>query len=212
MYRLHDYLPSGNGYKVRLVLRALHLTFQLIEYDITAGETRSEAFLRRNPNGRIPVLELPSSGTCLAESHAICWYLASVHEAPAGRPALLPGTPLARAQVLQWMCFEQYSLEPNVAVRRYQRHSLGRTPAQLGENGERWLRDGHAALGVLETQLGQQQRWLVGDTPTLADYALYAYTHVAEEGDFDLSRYPAVRAWLQRVADLPDHVPITAGA
>jgi glutathione S-transferase len=200
---LHDYLPSGNGYKVRLVLRALNQPFRLVEHDIVQGATRTPKFLARNPNGRIPLLEL-EDGTCISESHAICWYLAEAHAS-----RLLPDELLARTRVMEWLCFEQYNLEPNVAVRRFQRHSLNKPPGMLGEAGEKWLRDGHAALAVVETRL-EGREWLVGDEPTLADYCLYAYTHVADEGDFDLRRhYPRIVAWLERVAALPGHVPIT---
>ncbi len=209
MYTLYDYLPSGNGYKVRLVLQALALPFRYVECDITQGESRTPDFLERNPNGRIPLLAL-DDGRYLSESHAICWYLAEQHAPADGTAPLLPADPYARARVLEMLCFEQYNLEPNVAVRRYQRHSLGLTAAQLGADGERWLRDGNAALAVLEARLaGGDGQWLVGTTPTLADYALYAYTHVADEGDFVLEHYPRISAWLARVESLPSYVPIT---
>lgn len=203
MLTLFDYLPSGNGYKVRLVLRALDTPFRLIHCDILQGESRTPSFLARNPAGRIPVLQL-EDGECLAESHAICWFLATRHHAT----ALLPDDPLGQARVMQWLCFEQYHLEPNVAVRRFARHSLHKSAQALGADGEKWLREGYAALTVLEGRLDGRD-WLVGTTPTLADYCLFAYTHVAGEGDFELSRFPAVLAWLERVASLPAHVPIT---
>jgi glutathione S-transferase len=200
-YRLYDYLPSGNGYKVRLVLRQLGLPYELVELDIKHGATRTPEFLAKNPNGRIPLLEIPGRG-CLAESHAIIAYLAE-------GTALVPEDPLARARMWQWMCFEQYNLEPSIGTARFWIASLGRTEAELGEKLEEKRRNGHAALAVLEKGLAGQE-FLVAGQYSLADIALYAYTHVAPEGGFDLEPYPAVRAWCARVAAQPGHVPITS--
>jgi glutathione S-transferase len=200
--RLHDYLPSGNGYKVRLVLHQLERPFELVEYDVTAGETRTRDFLERvNPNGRVPVLEL-DDGRMLPESNAILWFLAE------GTP-LLSHDPFERAQTLQWMCFEQYSHEPNIATLRF-----WLTHARIDLSG--WRRElvaekraaGEAALHVMERHLATRS-YFVGERRSIADVALYAYTHVAEEGGFDLEPYAAVRAWLARVAAAPGHVPIT---
>ena len=200
MLTLHDYLESGNGYKVRLLLSLLGRPFRLREYDIVRGETRTAAYLRDiNPNGRIPVLQL-EDGTCLCESNAILWYLAE------GTP-YLPADPLDRARVLQWMCFEQYSHEPNIATRRFWLHLDGLDDLQRRQLGPK-LEAGHAALGVMAGHLAGRH-WFVGDGPTIADIALYAYTHVAHEGGFDLAPYEAVTAWLARVAAVPGHVPIT---
>jgi glutathione S-transferase len=198
VFRLYDYLRSGNGYKVRLLLHQLELPFELVAIDIEKGESRTPEFLRRNPNGRIPLLEL-EDGTCLAESNAIQWYLAE------GTP-LLPDTRLLRAQVLQWMFFEQYSHEPYVAVVRHWLHTelTPERERQLPEKRER----GEAALGVMERHLASR-RFFVAERYSIADIALYAYTHVAHEGGFDLSAYPALRAWLDRVKAQPRHVPIT---
>ena len=201
MLRLYDFLDSGNGYKVRLLLSMLGRRFELIELDILAGETRRPEFLAKNPNGRIPTLEL-EDGTHLAESNAILFYLAE-------GSAYLPGDRLARARVLQWMFFEQYSHEPNIATSRFWLKHLeidDERRAQL----EQKRPAGHAALGVMEGHLGGRE-WFVGDGPTIADIALYAYTHVADEGGFDLAGYPAIRAWLDRVAAQPGHVAITQG-
>ena len=199
--RLYDFLESGNGYKVRLVLHRLGVPFTRVELDIVAGATRTPEFLAKNPNGRIPTLELPD-GTCLAESNAILFYLAD------GSP-LLPDDRLERAQVLQWMFFEQYSHEPNIATSRFWLHHLELTPQRRAALAEK-KRAGDAALGVMETHLATRA-WFVGERCTIADIALYAYTHVADEGGFDLQPFPAVRAWLARVASQPGHVPITAG-
>ena len=199
MLRLHDYLDSGNGYKARLLLSWLGMPYELVEYDILRGETHTPEFLARNPNGRIPVLEL-EDGTHLAESNAILFYLAE-------GSAYLPGDRLERARVLQWMFFEQYSHEPNIATSRFWLKHLeiddGRR-VQL----EQKRAAGDAALDVMEGHL-KGRGWFVGDGPTIADIALYAYTHVANEGGFDLAPYSAIRAWLARVAAQPGHVAIT---
>ena len=198
MLRLYDYLESGNGYKVRLLVAQLGLDCERVELDILAGETRTPEHLARNPNGRIPLLEL-EDGSHLAESNAILWFLAE------GTP-LLPEDRLARARVLQWMFFEQYSHEPYVAVLRFWAHAgwLEEKRAQVPEKRER----GEQALAVMEGHL-EGRRFFVDDRYSIADIALYAYTHVAHEGGFDLARFPAVRGWLERVRAQPDHVPIT---
>ena len=200
-YRLYDYLPSGNGYKVRLVLRQLGLPYELVELDIKHGATRTSEFLAKNPNGRIPLLEIPGQGF-LAESHAIISYLAE------GSP-LIPADRLDRARMWQWLCFEQYNLEPNVGTARFWLASLRTSEAELGEKLVEKRRNGHAALAVLEQGLGGHE-FLVGDRYSLADIALYAYTHVAPEGGFDLAPYPAIRTWCARVAAQPGHIPITS--
>ncbi|TMA36119.1 MAG: glutathione S-transferase family protein [Deltaproteobacteria bacterium] len=194
MVTLYDYLPSGNGYKVRLLLSQLGVRFRLVEKDIMKGETRTPDFLAINPNGRIPVLEL-EDGRRLAESDAILFYLAE-------GTRFLPEERLARAEVLQWMFFEQYSHEPYIAVARFWTHYLGK--AVDAEKTER----GYQALDVMERHLGVRQ-FFVGERYTIADVALYAYTHVAHEGGFNLVAYPNVRAWLGRVASEPGHVAIT---
>jgi glutathione S-transferase len=201
MYRLYDYLPSGNGYKVRLVLKQLALPYELIELDIITGASRTAEFLAKNPNGRIPVLEVPGKG-CLSESHAIIWFLAE-------RSPLVPSDPLDRARMWQWMCFEQYNLEPNVATVRFWLRYLGRTRADLGEKLVEKEKSGYAALDVLEDGL-RGRNWLVGEQYSLADIALFAYTHVAHEGDFDLAPYPNIRAWCDRVSQRERWAPITA--
>ena len=200
MYRLYDYLPSGNGYKVRLVLKDLGLPYELVALDITKGATRTPEFLARNPNGRIPVLEVPGHGP-LAESHAIIQFLAADSR-------LVPRAPWARALVWQWLCFEQYNLEPAIGTARFWLESLGRSPADLGEAlGERQAR-GRAALAVLEQGL-TGRRFLVEEQYSLADVALYAYTHVAPGAGLALAAYPAIRAWITRVEAEPRWAPIT---
>jgi len=196
--RLYDYLASGNAYKVRLLLHQLGIPFERVETDIVRGETRTPEFLARNPNGRIPTLEL-EDGTHLAESNAILFYLAE------GTP-FLPATRFERALVLQWLCFEQYSHEPNIATVRFWLHT--------GLDDERRAmlpmkrRLGHDALAVMDGHL-RARSFFVGERYSIADIALFAYTHVAGEGGFDLEPYAAVRAWLDRVRAQPGHVPIT---
>jgi glutathione S-transferase len=199
MLTLYDYLDSGNGHKIRLLLSQLATPYRLVELDIMKGETRTTEFLAKNPNGRIPTLQL-EDGTFLAESGAILWYLAE------GTP-FVPSDRLGRAQVLQWMFFEQYSHEPYVATSRFiVRHFPADSPrrAELPDRMKR----GYDALGVMEKHLAKN-RFFVGERYTIADIALYAYTHVADEGSFDLSRFPNVIAWLGRVKDQPKYVPIT---
>ena len=198
MLKLYDYLESGNGYKVRLLLHQLERAFERVEMDIVAGATRTPEFLAKNPNGRIPLLEL-DDGTCLAESNAIQWFLADGSD-------FLPETPVERARVLQWMFFEQYSHEPYIAVVRFWLHT-GSQDEHADEIVARRTR-GYQALDVMEKHL-RATPFFVAARYTIADIALYAYTHVAGEGGFDLARYPAVRAWLERVREQPRHVPIT---
>ncbi len=199
MLTLYDYMDSGNGYKVRLVLARLGLPYKLVLCDILKGETRTPEFLARNPNGRIPTLEL-EDGSFLAESGAIIWYLAD------GTP-LAPKDRKARAETLQWMFFEQYSHEPNIAVARFWKHYLPKlSPLQEMDLPNR-MKGGYAALDVMEKHLAKND-FFVGGSFGLADIALYAYTHVAHEGEFDLSKYPNINAWMARIAGQPKHVTI----
>ena len=202
MLRLYDNLSSGNGYKCRLLLHKLGIPHERIELDIDRAETRTPDFLAKNPNGRIPTLQL-EDGSFLPESNAILWYLAE-------RTPYLPDDREGRARVLQWMFFEQYSHEPNVAtVRFWITHHVEMTEERtLAIVTKRKL--GYDALGVMETHL-KDRAFFVGDRFSIADIALYAYTHVAGEGGFDLSGYPAVRAWMERVAAQQPHIPITQG-
>jgi glutathione S-transferase len=197
---LFDYLDSGNGYKVRLLLAGLRIDYRWTELDIDAGATRTPEFLKRNPNGRIPTLEL-DDGTNLAESNAILWYLAE------GTP-FVPGDRLGRAQALQWLFFEQYSHEPFVATPRYIVKHLSPDHARRAELPER-LAKGRAALTVMDEHL-ESRGFFVAERYTIADIALYAYTHVAHEGGHDLAPYPNVRSWLARIAAQPGYVGIDA--
>jgi glutathione S-transferase len=194
MYRLSDYLPSGNGYKVRLVLKYLELPYELIETDIKIGATRTPEFLAKNPIGRIPLLEIPGKGY-LAESHAIIWFLAE-------GSSLVPEDRLLRARMWHWLCFEQYNLEPNIGTVRFWLKYLGKTRVELGEKLIEKKKSGYAALDVLEDGL-RERSFLIGEDYSLADIGLFAYTHVAHEGGFDLAPYPNIRAWCERVASQP---------
>ena len=191
---------SGNCYKVRLALEQLGLPYRWVETDPGAGDTRTPDFLAMNPNGKVPTLQL-EDGTFLAESNAILNYLAEGSR-------LLPSERLARAQVLQWMFFEQYSHEPYIAVARailrYQPPDSPRR-AELPRLHER----GRQALAVMDKHLAREP-FFVGGRYSIADIALYAYTHCAADGGFDLSAYPALTAWLQRLRAQPRYVPLAA--
>jgi glutathione S-transferase len=202
MIRLYDYLPSGNGYKVRLLLTQLAVPFERVELDIIKGETRTPEFLRKFPNGRIPAVEI-EDGKLLFESNAIISYLAE------GTP-FMPIDRFERAQVLQWLFFEQYSHEPYIASVRYLViHPKVQDPRRSIIDSLMRPR-GYDALSVMEGHL-KSREWFVGERYSVADIALYAYTHVADEGGFDLLSYPATRAWIDRVKSQPRHIPITRG-
>ena len=196
MLKVYGDYRSGNCYKVKLALHLLDIPYEWVAVDILKGETRSEAFLAKNPNGKIPVLEL-EDGTFLWESNAILNFLADGSE-------FIPNEPRLRTQMLQWQFFEQYSHEPYVAVARFIQLYQGMPEARREEYEVCHVR-GHKAFRVMEQQL-QRTPYLVGEQYTLADIALYAYTHVAHEGGFDLSGYPAINAWLARIASHPRHV------
>jgi glutathione S-transferase len=193
---------SGNCYKIRLAAHQLGVALTLKDYELFAGDTRKPDFLAKNPNGRVPLLEL-EDGRCLPESDAILWYLS------AGTP-LQPGDEWSKAEALSWMFFEQYSHEPYVAVARFW---LGYAPpADLEKKRHlvpEWHEKGNAALGVMERHL-KTKDWFAGGRYSIADIALYGYTHCAGEGGFELAPYPSVQRWLDRVAGEPRHIPLSA--
>jgi glutathione S-transferase len=198
-YTLYSMQTSGNCYKVRLLLSQLGLPFRVVETNPGRGETRTAEFLALNPNGRVPLLVLPD-GRKLSESNAMLLYLAEGTK-------YLPSDKYERAQVNQWLFFEQYDHEPQIAVAR---SWLGgyypeRTGKATAEQKAGWLEKGNRALGVMEKRLADHP-WLAGDAYSVADISLYAYTHAAEEGGFDLGRFPGIGAWLKRVAVQPGHV------
>jgi len=200
-YVLYDYLPSGNGYKCRLTMKALGIPYELVQMDIVAGATRTPGFLAINPNGKVPVLVVPGRGP-LAESHAIINFLAEGSK-------LMPQDAYGRGLVWQWLCFEQYQLEPGAATVRFWLKSLKKTPEEFGEKYVERFQRGADALAVLERGL-TGRTWLVGDDVTLADIALFAYTHVADEAGYRMSDYPAIEAWIAEFKRLPWYSPITA--
>ena len=198
MYKVYGDYKSGNCYKVKLMLTLLGIPYEWVDIDILKGDTQTPAFLAKNPNGKVPVLEL-EDGTCLWESNAILNFLADGSE-------FLPTEPRLRTQVLQWQFFEQYSHEPYIAVARFIQFYLNMPEDRL-EEYKTTHKGGYKALRVMERQL-QATPYLVGEQFSIADIALYAYTHVAHEGGFDLAPYPAVQAWLQRVTSHPRYVPM----
>ncbi len=197
---LHQMPMSGNCYKIRLAARQLGIPITLRNYPLHDGETRKPDFLSKNPNGRVPLLEF-EDGRTLPESGAIIWHLSEGSK-------LQPSDPWGRAQALQWMFFEQYSHEPYIAVARFIR-AYG-TPEIQERRKSEWpmlMEHGNAALAVMEQHLAKRD-WFAGDRYSVADIALYGYTHCAADGGFDLPKYPAVTAWLKRVAEQPGHIPL----
>ncbi|MDR3499181.1 MAG: glutathione S-transferase family protein [Parvibaculum sp.] len=197
--RLHQMQNSGNCYKPRLLAHQLGLSLDLIDVDMLKGETRKPAFLAKNPNGRVPLLEL-DDGRTLPESNAMLFYLAD-------GTRFLPEDRFARAEALQWMFFEQYSHEPYIAVARFWQSIAPEIPPAQAARFPEWHEKGYAALGVMEGHLATRPFFAAGRY-SIADIALYAYTHVAHEGGFSLARFPHVTAWLARVAGEAGHVPM----
>ncbi len=199
MYTLYSMRRSGNSYKVRLALARLGIPYKAVEVDILQGESKTPEFLAMNPSGQVPLLEV-APDRHLAESNAILWYVA-------GGSRLAPEDRVEHAEALQWMFFEQHSLEPNIGAayfwlclikggRELQSHAL-----------EDWMENGYRALTIMERHLADHRYFVAGHF-TIADIALYAYTHLAEQCDYDLSRFPAVRDWLDRIAAEPGYVPM----
>ena len=197
---LYDSPVSGNCYKVRLLLAHLGMPYERRTMDVAHRSNRPEVLGGLNPSLRVPTIVL-DDGRAIGESGAILWYFGE-------GTRLVPEDPYDRARVLQWLFFEQYDHEPNVAVPRFWLGYSGR-PGSMPDRLDEWHRNGNRALAAMEAHL-EGRDWFVGDGMTLADIALYGYTHVAPEGGFELEPYPAVRAWLDRVAVQPGHVPIDA--
>ena len=196
--RLYDFLPSGNGYKVRLALRWLGIPFEYHPIDILKGESRTLSFLAKNPFGQIPVLEL-DNGTCLRESSAILVYLAE------GTP-LLPGDKLLRTRVFEWLGFEQSHVDGVISRARFRRMYPDIIPTR-DEEFVAWNTEGRQALAALDAHLASRT-FLVDERFTIADIGLYAYTHCAEQGGFDLSSYAGLHAWFERVQAQRGYLPI----
>jgi glutathione S-transferase len=199
MQTLYSMQRSGNSYKVRLALAQLGVDYRLVEVDILKGDSHTPEFLQMNPNGQVPLLEVGPSRH-LAESNAILWYVA-------GGTPLAPEDRIERAEALQWMFFEQHSLEPNIGAayfwlvlvkggRELQRHAL-----------EDWMEEGYRSLRVMENHLKHNDFFAAGRY-TIADIALYAYTHLAHLCDYELGTFPAIRRWLDRVESQPGYIPM----
>ncbi len=215
MYTLYSMQRSGNSYKVRLALAQLGIPFRLVEIDILKGESRTPEFLAKNPHGQVPLLEA-APGRYLAESNAILWHLVS-------RTPLRPEHRIDRAEALQWMFFEQHSIEPNIGAayfwlalvkggRELQQHALEdwmelvKGGRELQQHAlEDWMEEGYRSLAVMENHL-KHHRYFVGDRYSVADLALYAYAHLAHACDYDLTTFPEIRGWLERVAAQPGYV------
>jgi glutathione S-transferase len=198
MLKIYGDSRSGNCYKIQLLCAELGIKYDWEEVDILAGDTRTPQFLAMNANGRIPLLELPD-GRYLAESNSILYYLADGSE-------FFAGDTYERANILRWMFFEQYSHEPYIATSRFIIKYLG-NPADRRSALEEKRAGGLAALAILDQQL-QGHPFITGDNYNIADIALFAYTHVADEGGFDLEDYPAIRAWIEHIIGRPNYVPM----
>ncbi len=199
MLTLYSQQASGNAYKPRLLMALLGIPFRLVEINTYDGSTRKPDFLAKNPIGKVPLLEF-DDGRRLAESNAILLHLAE------GTP-YLPADAFDRAKAYEWLFFEQYVHEPAIAVRRSILTAPERADQRTPERLAQLLEAGNRALGVMEQRLARAD-WLAGGNYSVADIALYAYTHVAEEGGYDLGTYPGIAAWIERVASQPGHVSI----
>jgi glutathione S-transferase len=193
--KIYGDIKSGNCYKIKLTCDLLSLPYDWIHVDIMAGDTKTPEYLAKNAAGKIPLLEL-DDGRFLSESNAIINFLTH-------NTSLLPSDPYALAQVQQWQFFEQYSHEPFIAVARFINKYLG-MPEERKAEYEKLQAGGHKALRLMESQLGKTQ-YLAGDKLTTADISLYAYTHVSDEGGFDLASYPNIQAWLKRIEAHPNY-------
>ena len=196
MLKIYGDLQSGNCYKVKLLLSLLDITHDWQHIDVVQQETKTAEFLAVNPNGQIPAAVL-DGGRVLCESNAILGYFAEGTD-------FLPAERYAKAKVYEWLFFEQYSHEPYIAVARFINKYLG-LPEDRKAEYESKQAGGHKALGVMEQTLTEQP-WLTGNQLTIADISLYAYTHVAHEGGFDLAEYPNIHDWCQRITAQPGYV------
>jgi glutathione S-transferase len=200
MLRLYNDQDSGNSYKIRLLLTQMGIDFERIDIDLVGDETRTERFRARNPLGQTPFIEL-GDGRVLAESNAILWYLAE-------GSAFLPEDRWARAQILQWLNFEQYRTEPNIGTPRFWITVLG-VGEQRASEIERKREAGNLALAILDRHLARRT-FVATERYSIADISLYGYAHLAEEAGYRLEPYPAVTAWFERIRAEPRHVPVTA--
>ncbi len=194
--KIYGDIQSGNCYKIKLLASILGIDHEWVEVDILANETQTADFLRKNPNGKIPLLEL-DDGRCISESNAILNYLSEGSD-------LSSEDAYEKAKILQWLFFEQYSHEPYIAVARFISRYLG-LPDDRKEEYKSKQAGGHKALKVMEDQLSTTE-YLVSDRMSISDISLYSYTHVANEGGFDLCEYPAIQSWIIRIQSHPNYV------
>ena len=194
--KIYGDIQSGNCYKIKLLTSLLNIEHEWIHVDILSGETKTENYLAKNPCGQIPLLEL-NDNRYLSESNAILNYLAEGSE-------LMPTDSYAKAKVLQWQFFEQYSHEPYIAVARFINKYLGLPEDRLNEY-ESKQESGHRALKIMEQQL-QRTTYIAGEELTIADISLYGYTHVAHEGGFELDNYQAIQNWIEKIASHPEYI------
>lgn len=199
MLTLYSMQSSGNSYKVRMLLARLGQPYHLVEIDRFKGENRTPEYLAKNPDGRVPLLEL-DDGRMLAESNAILVYLAE-------NTPWLPTDRFDYAETLRWMFFEQHSHEPAIAEARFWLRFVRGGRELRTHEIDQWMERGYAALALMEQHLSQHD-YFVDDRETVADIALYAHTHVAHEGEFDLAGFPSIGRWIARIAGNPDHVSI----
>jgi len=196
MYKVYGDMLSGNCYKIKLIMEFLEIDHQWVHIDILASETHTDSFSLMNPNTRIPVLEI-SEGNYLWESNAILNFLAEDSK-------YLPSSKYERSKVLQWQFFEQYSHEPYIATARYINKYLG-LPKEREDEYHSKQEGGHKALFVMDFHL-ENNKYFLGDTPTIADISLYAYSHVADEGGFDLSKYGNIKKWFEDFESIPNYI------
>lgn len=194
--KIYADIQSGNCYKIKLLCSLLDIEHEWIHINILENETHTQKFLVKNPNGKIPLLEL-DDGRCLSESNAILNYLSE-------GTSFSSNDTFEKAKILQWQFFEQYSHEPYIAVARFIAKYLG-MPDDRKAEFESKQSGGHKALSVMENQLSNS-KYLLGDCITVADISLYGYTHVADEGGFDISDYPGIQAWLKRIRNEPKYI------
>ncbi len=196
--KIYGDLTSGNCYKIKLLCNILKIGHEWVNMDIMAGDTRTEDFLEKNPNGKIPLLAL-EDGRFLAESNAILFNLAYGSE-------LLPIDIFLKSKLLEWLFFEQYSHEPYIAIRRTIKKYLG-MPAERQAEFDAKEAGGSKALDIMEKHLGQNE-YIVGEALSIADISLYGYSHVADEAGYDLNKYPAIQAWINRIQNIPGYIPM----
>lgn len=200
MYTLYQFAESGNCYKIRLLFANLGIPLETTQIDITRGESRSGDYLKINPVGQVPVLKLPD-GRYLPESHAILWHIAFGTD-------LLPNDPWVQTQIIRWLSFEQYKLEPKIGVARFLLKSMGKKPEEIADRLPE-LKEGAAfALSILDRELADKE-FLLGDNYSIADIGLYGYSHVAEEGDISLAPYKNLHRWFKNIEQQPGYIAIT---